>query len=101
MVFKNFFGEEGGGGQREWTFMEKILQGIARKDFLLGGRVFYVGGTVNGGVFFVGREIFMKSEPELPALFEKRSKIKYKQELRAHMALVTRSKNQEPRTHMV
>ena len=38
----------------------------------------------------------MVDEPDLPALFEKRSEIK--QELRAHMALVTRS--EEPRAHM-
>ena len=57
-VFRGFFSASGGGG--------------------VGG---YVGGSWNGGSFHVGRDIVMKGAPDFPALFKKRSEIKYKKKI--------------------
>jgi len=43
---------------------------------ILRGQVFYVGVNFHSGVSHEGRDVLMESEPDFPALFEKRSETK-------------------------
>ena len=52
----------------------RFFSGSGREGWVGG----YVGGSVHEGSFHGGRDIAMKGTPDFPALFKKRSEIKYK-----------------------